>query len=271
MNTQKRMLMIRVNIIIAILIALVSLAVLFSTHSLKSTFFTTIFLLSMSIILTCILTQWREMLLLAIALVAISYLYTSAVNTIIISFAFNLTYIKLKFNPNWENRKKEIENYFRNSDVSNKYKFNVDFFDAMKERDKTYTTMLIYGFSVLPATIIESLEKINEKGYDIPLINESKAYEGFLRMWNLSIDSKPELKRMALGLFFILLFLIIIISTCFIIKEQRQIQRQLWERKRRKVDYWKENIPAINENDLIYIDVITTSHDNDTKKQKQLL
>lgn len=245
-------------LIITTIIALLSGAVFITTQNIQSTIVVAIFLVIIFTVITCTIVQWREMLLLCVVLLIIGFFNTTAINTIVIGFFFNTVYLKLKYIPHQDSRIEKIEAYLNEHDIANKYSFNTKLFDKTNTRGQVLSSMLIQSLFVLPSVSIDALKKLKDDKYDIPFISEQKIYEKYLHLFKLSIESRTEYKRIALGLAFILFFLFMTLFIFMIIKEQKKLRKEIKDRWKRKDSYWEDGIKYLDKSDLIYIDTCSS-------------
>jgi len=246
------------SLIIAIIVFIVALVIFI--HFSDNLF--SLLLISMSLavlpqdIYYCV-KEYKGLLTISIFILAIGFISTSTLNTIIISFLLNTIYIEWIFEPKWESRKERIKSEITNNRLTNVYLFNEQLFNRNKKRIKTLVQLLFYSFSILPSATLEIL-KANKD--DFSFLN--KAYYESLHIFHLGINSPTQIKRLCFAPLFMAVFLFITVLAACNINELKVIRNTIIDLKKRDNKYWGRLKPNFDEEELLYIELkekITTT------------
>ncbi|WP_024861707.1 hypothetical protein [Ruminococcus flavefaciens] len=205
-------------------------------------------------IISC-LKEWKAVLLVTALILSYSIFDNSVMNTVILGFFFNVVYINLSFNPRWYRTKLNIKQHLEQKQYKDKVTFDEPFFEQVRDREKAIYTMIFYAISILPYVTLNIL--LNKKEYlfgHIPAI--SKIYNVFCFIFAFNDKTTILQKRISASIILIVIYMILVYAIVMIIKESRLIRKEIIDRRNRKKEYWKGIALDIDENDLIFIDVI---------------
>ena len=226
------------------------IAAYYTTKNVRFTTFVALLALIICMSIYSFLTQWKEIILSVVMLLFITYLDTSTINTIVIIVLYNTIYINLVFNPEWSRRKERLQAAVDKS--NNNLAIDSNLYEDIKNRNKTISTMLMYSLSVLPSVALKIMQE--KKDTLLSFLPVKMIYLNYLKVFNLSDNSPVDLKRFLVGLLRFFFFMLITLTICFMIKEQRILRNKLRIKRQRDISYWGNSKPDLEPFDLLFID-----------------
>ena len=217
--------------------------------------------IALTLIAVCIvelIKEWKAILLITALILSFTLFDNSVINTVVLGFFFNIVFINLSFNPSWNRKKHEIKQYIDDNQLHSKVKINEAFFERVKDRDKALYTMFFYALSILPYVTLNVL--INKKEFlfeNIPIIKHM--YNFALSVLSLNSNSSHILKCIAVSMVLIVFYMILVFVIILSVNESRLTLKEIKEKSNRDNSYWNGIKLDIDENDIIYIDVVNNS------------
>lgn len=190
--------------------------------------------------------EWKSVLFLAVSSMAIGFLGSSSLNTLMIVLLFNIVYINWYFEPQWRERQNRIE---EKTTSTKEYVFDRELFERNKQRNLVISKLFGYAFSVLPAIALDLLKQYKDE-FDVL----SALYGYALRFLHLGINTPTPVKRVCFAPFLIFAFLFISVFIALIMKEPKGIRAGIINKRSRGEAYWGNIKPDLDEEDLVYID-----------------
>ena len=203
--------------------------------------------------------EWKLIITVILVILSISFFETTTINILFLGFFFNIAYMSLSFNPQWERRKIEIRNKIETSELKDNVTFNGDFYNQFRDRTKAIITMFFYAISILPSITINIL-KDNAAFIKSHFPQITQLYYNIIKSVNSKIISGDMFGR--IGISFVLALVYTFITLLLVMKttELKMIYDNMILRSRRNEEYWNENKPLeIDEDDLIFVDVVNDS------------
>lgn len=205
-------------------------------------------------IINCV-KEWKAILLVMVLVLSYTIMDNSLMNTVILGFFFNVVYINLSFNPRWNRTKLELKQLIEEKQYKDKVSFDEPFFEQVRDREKAIYTMIFYAISILPYVTLNIL--INNKDYlfnHVPAINT--VYKVFFTVFEFNGNTSSLQKRICISVFLILFYMMLVLVIVKLLKEQRILLKEIKDKHSRKKDYWKGLEFNIDDNDLIFLEVI---------------
>ncbi len=221
-------------------------------------------LMLMACCIIAFLKEWKAILLILGLVLSFNLFDNSVINTVALGFFFNIVFINLSFNPSWNRQKHEIKQYIDENKLHSTVKFNEAFFERVKDREKALYTMFFYAMSILPSITLNILLKNKAFLFEhFPLIKQ--IYSFALSILKLNGNSPYLLKCIAISMVLIVFYMILMFVIILTVKESSLTLKEINEKRNRDTSYWNENNLDIDENEIIYLDVVKNSSQNQLK------
>ena len=212
-------------------------------------------LIFMVYVIIMFVKEWKAVLLITVLVLSYTIMDNSLMNTVILGFFFNVVYINLSFNPHWSRTKLELQQLIEEKQYKDKVSFDEPFFEQIRDRSKAIYTMIFYAISILPYVTLNIL--INNKDYlfnHVPIINT--IYKVFLTVFESNGNTSSLQKHIDISCVLIFFYMILVLVIIKSLKEQRILFKKIKDKRSRKKDYWNGLEFKIDENDLIFLEVI---------------
>ena len=202
--------------------------------------------------------EWKAMLLTSAIMLSFAIFDNSVINTVMLGFFFNVVFINLSFTPKWNRTKYEIKHCIDKEPVCNKVIFNESFFERYRDREKTIDTMFFYAMSILPYITLNVLQ--NQKAFLFNHFSLIKpVYSIVLHIFRANEYSPVVIKRIVIGIVLAMLYIVIVTLIILFTKESRLTLNEIKAKNNRDKTYWNGIELDIDEDFLIFIDVVDTS------------
>ena len=210
-----------------------------------------------------ILKEIKTVILIIAMILAFTFLGTNVISSVFLGFFFNTVYISLFFEPEWSRKKHKINKEISKKKYHNLLVFNGDLFDLVKNRGKAIMTMLFYSISVLPAVTLAILKE-NKESIKKLLPWSEKIYNFVTSAFRLPKIPEKIAKQISLSIFLVLFFMIINLIIIIFSKQSSQTYKDIANKYERPENTWTNSKkPALNDNELIYVDVINEPINSD--------
>ncbi len=199
-----------------------------------------------------LLYHLKEGIIFTLILLALCFLDTSSINTIVIVFLFNTVYLNLFADYKWKEKKRIINEEIDRKCEDKKFIFDNEFYDMLQKQDKVIFTMLVQSVTILPSVGLKIL--IEQKDFIFEHASFIKSlYKNYLTVFRQTTHSEIFIKKFFVAIPVLLFFFIIDIAILLISKQVRDNRKKITDRNKRLGEYWENTCFELEDNDLIYI------------------